>query len=158
MSGEMLVVSSLLLFPLPFALSRAHLNVSTKRSAWLLDCGWLGGAWTCVMQLDLQKWRNDSDVNCIPSTETNVSGRLCWLNGRLRMVMVEWVSAIFIGKLFGHLEWASTTIRKLRPLIGPAKSTSIRGHGCSEYVQCESTIRDGFFCASMQGTQLLTVF
>ena len=97
-------------------------------------------------------------MNCVPLPETLVSFRLCWLNSSLRMVMVEWVFVFFIGKISAHLEWASTTTRKLRPLIGPAKSTCIRDHGCSGYVQCKSTVRGGFFCASMQGTQLLTVF
>ena len=42
--------------------------------------------------------------------------------------------------------------------MGPAKSTWTLDHGCSGYVQCESIIRGGFCCASMQGTQLLIVF
>ena len=74
------------------------------------------------------------------------------------MVIVEWVSVFFIGKISGHLEWVSTTTRTFRLLIEPIKSTWISDHGCSGYVQCESTIRGGFFNASMQGTQLLTVF
>ena len=68
------------------------------------------------------------------------------------------MSVFFIRKISGPLEWASTPTRKLKPLIGPAKSICIWDLGCSGYVQCESTIRGGFFCASIQGIQLLTVF
>ena len=88
----------------------------------------------------------------------NVFSRPSWLNSRLRIVIVERVSGSCIEKISGHLEWASTTTKKLGPLIEPAKSTCIQDHGCSRYIQCVSKIRGGFFCASMQGMQLLTVF
>ena len=104
--------------------------------------------------------RNDEiiHVNYVPLSETNVSDRPCLLNSHLRMVIVEWVSVLFIGKISGHLEWASTTTRQLRPLIQPAKSMCIWDHACFGYVQCESTIREEFFCGSLQRIQLLTVF
>ena len=80
------------------------------------------------------------------------------LRQAMLMVMVEWVSVFFIGKISRHLERAFTTIRKLRPLIGPAKSTCTLDHCCSGYVLYESTFCGWFSCTSMQGTQLLTVF
>ena len=110
------------------------------------------------MQFDLQKCRNNTDVNCVLLSDISVCGRPCWLNNRLRILIAEGVSVFFVGKISSHLEWASTTTRKLRPFMGPAKSTSTHDYGCSEYVQCKSIINGGLFCASMQGTQLLIVF
>ena len=138
--GERPCSISSVVVPSVFALSWVRLIVSKKRSAWPLDCGWLGGARTCVIQLDQQKWRNDPDVNGVPFSESNVSSKSCWLNSRLRIVMIEWMSVFFSWKISGYLEWVSTTTRKLRPIIGHAKSTCIRNRGCSGYVQCETTI------------------
>ena len=79
----------------------------------------------------MQKYWNVSDISCNPLSEINVSGRSYWLNSHLRTVIIEQVSVFYIGKISGHLEWASTTTEKLRPMITPTKSTCTWDHGCS---------------------------
>ena len=40
------------------------------------------------MQFDLQKYQNNSDVNCVPLSDTSVSDRPCWLNSCLRILII----------------------------------------------------------------------
>ena len=101
-------------------------------------------AWTAeVMQHELQKCWNVSDVNSDPLFETNVFGRPCWLNRRLRTVIIERGSVFCIWKISGHLKWASTTIKRLRLLIRPANSTCIRDHVSSGRLGWKTCVADG---------------
>ena len=93
---------------------------------------------------EVQKWSNDSDVNYVPLSKTDVSSRSRLLNRRLSSVMVKGVCCI--EKISGHLECAFTTTIKLRPSMGPAKFICTRDHGPYGSVQCESTIRGEFSC------------
>ena len=69
---------------------------------------------------------NISDVTCDELFATNVSDRPCCLDNRLRTAIIEQASAFCIGKISGHLEWSSTTTKKIQPLIGREKSTMSR--------------------------------
>ena len=79
----------------------------------------------------------------IKLSEMYVSGRLCWLNSRLIMAIIEQVATFCIGKISSHLEWASTMTKKLPLFIGPTKSTCFRGHGCSGRLGRKTGVADG---------------
>ena len=61
----------------------------------------VGWWWTCVMQHELQKYWNISDVNWDLLSETDVSSSPCWLNSHLKMAIIKWVSAFCNGKFSG---------------------------------------------------------
>ncbi|KAF7233873.1 hypothetical protein EG68_12587 [Paragonimus skrjabini miyazakii] len=79
----------------------------------------------------VQNSLNWTEVNCDPLSETSVSGRPCWLKMHRRLLMVAEVVACVSGTISGHLEYSSTRMRYTIPLMGPAKSTWRRDHGCS---------------------------
>ena len=74
-------------------------------------------------------------------SETNVSGRPCLLNSRLRTAIVEQVSAFCIGKISGRLNWSSTTTKKL--LIRPAKFTCNLDPGYPGCLDRKTDVADG---------------
>ena len=97
------------------------------------------------MQHELQKCWNVSDVICDPLSETNVSGRRCWLNSHLRTAIVERVSVFCIGKISGNLEWAKTITKKAKAMESKANKYpepwllwSFRSKNrCSRWFKCQ---------------------
>ena len=60
-------------FSPPSAFLNAHLNVSTKHSAWSLDIGWNKAFVTSLIKNSLQKSPNTLAINCVPLSDTIVS-------------------------------------------------------------------------------------
>ena len=59
---------------------------------------------------------------------------------------------IFLRKNLWPFGMGTHNYQKTQSIYGTSKkSTWTLDHGCSGYVQCESIICGGFFCASMQG-------
>lgn len=102
--------------------------VSTKRSAFPFDCGLYGEIRKCWISFFLQ-----NVANCIPLSETMVVGTLNRANNSSKNVMTATVVGERIMLISGHMEKASITTSKCRPLTGPAKSIWIRSQ-----VDCES--------------------
>ena len=91
-------------------------------------------------------WVNSSEVNCVPLSETNCSGNP-YREKRERitsMVLSQVVLDMVITS--GHFECESTTMRKVLPRKGPAKSTWRRFHGASGQThRCSgATVREDF--------------
>ncbi len=88
----------------------------------------------CFTRLLLRNHSNSSETNCGPLSDTSCSGRPYAANNFRNSLMVAEDVVVLISMTSGHFEWASTTISRVRPLNGPAKSTWMRRegqtHGC----------------------------
>ena len=90
--------------PSPFNFYIVLLNVSTNLSAWPLLWGWPGGILTWRIEFVWQYLSNSADVNCVPLSETNVSGNPYLANILLNSQMVAVDVIVFIYITSGHLE------------------------------------------------------
>ena len=63
------------------------------------------------MAFDSMNWRNSTERNCGPLSDTNPTGMPCLANSVLRVLIVAVLVVLFISKISGNFEYASTTMR-----------------------------------------------
>ena len=58
-------------------------------------------------------WRNSSQRNCGPLSDTSLAGMPCLANSVLRVLIVAVLVVLLISDIFGHFDDASTTMRNI---------------------------------------------
>ena len=109
----------------------ARLKVWTKRSASLFEDGWYGAQRMCFIPFFFANVANlaETIANCGRLSETICSSNPYYANILRRGLTVSAVVVVVISTTSGHLEWASMTLKSMRPWKGPAKSMWILVHG-----------------------------
>ena len=98
------------------------LKVFTALSAGPLEAGWYGGDVKCLIPLYCKKDSNSWLTKADPLSVTMVCGIPNCANNTRSLSVTATDVVVDIGNTSIHLLWASTTIRKLCPMNGPAKS------------------------------------
>ena len=113
----------------PCAALYPSLNICTYLSACPLLEGWCGAMMIYFMPLRARKCVNSADVNRGPLSVTNLLG----IPNRAKIPRNVCIVAVDVTECMGmttkYLECASTTKRKCKLSIGPAKSMCIPYHG-----------------------------
>ena len=89
----------------------------------------------CLTLFLLRKSAISDNTNWGPLSDTSCSGRPYAAKIYLRMLTIFSVVVLIISTTSGHIECASTTIKKLFPRKGPAKSMWIRFQGLVGHAQ-----------------------
>ena len=104
------------------------------RSARPLDAGWYGATQKCFIPLALQKFENSEETNCGPLSLTSCLGRPCIANVPSKTFIVLVTVVDVMSTISGHLEKALTSIKKVLPIKGPAKSKCTLTHGLAGHI------------------------
>ena len=99
------------------------------------------------------KAANSADVNRGPLSETICSGRPKAKNNCRKPTMVFVVG---VEDISGYFECVSTTIKKICPIKGSAKSKWMRAHGFDGHNQGWRGVTAGSFSTFWQGVQSWT--
>lgn len=101
----------------------------TIHPACQLAAGYAGADSACLIPWWARNISNCLTVNWGPLCDITTSGILWVSNSLLKTLMTAYAVVLFMMATSSHLEYASTTMRKVWPCTGPPRSICIRAHG-----------------------------
>ena len=106
-----------------------YFSTWTARSTSLFEEEWHGAVCTCLIPFIWQISLNSATKNCLPLSDTIISGIPNQAINCLRYWTVAALVAIFIENTSICFEWESITTRNILLSMGPAKSICNLIHG-----------------------------